>query len=132
MRSSKAHWGYSDVQLADWEQELTIDEAHLQACRVFSAQLAGALVGFYSLAFAERRIYMENLFVAPACMSKGYGKALFDHAVEQARDAGGLELWLRADPHAAAFYNRMGMRQVGLTPGSGPGRFLPLMLAPLV
>ena len=81
MRRSKAHWGYSAEQLAAWEQELTISDAHLKTFEVVAAKTDGELVGFYSLAFAERRVYMENLFVEPELIGKGYGRQLYAHAL---------------------------------------------------
>ena len=132
MRASKAHWGYAPELLRQWEQELTIGSAHLAQYLVRKAMAEEQLVAFFSLAFAERRCYMENLFVNPLQMGKGYGKAMYREAVIQAKEQGALELWLRADPHATDFYLHMGMRQVGLAPGSAPGRYLPLMLCTLV
>jgi hypothetical protein len=43
-----------------------------------------------------------------------------------ARVRGGRVMGVDADPFAAPFYKRMGMREIGVSPsGSIPGRFLP-------
>lgn len=133
MQESKAYWGYTPEQLLAWRDELTLGPEHWERHVVYAASAGEELLGFYSLAFAEKRensarVKMENLFVAPAAMGRGTGRQLFDHAVALARTRGSLELWLEADPHAAAFYQRMGMQQTGLVPGASPGRYLPLMI----
>ena len=131
MRRAKAHWGYDADLLRSWEAELTIDLQHLDTHRVMCAATQEGIVGFCSLSYVDVRCKMENLFVEPRAIGQGYGRALFAHALQEARDAGTVELWLEADPHARSFYEHMGMRVVGLVPGSAAGRHLPLMIMPL-
>jgi len=48
-------------------------------------------------------------------MGRGIGRALFKHALEQARKLGHRTLKIEADPNAEGFYKRMGARHVGAT-----------------
>jgi GNAT superfamily N-acetyltransferase len=63
-------------------------------------------------------------------MGRGVGRALFEHALEQARRLGHRTLRIEADPNAEGFYTRMGARHVGVTVTNieGQRRELPLLL----
>ena len=63
-------------------------------------------------------------------MHRGVGRALFQHAVEQASKLGHHEIKIEADPNAAGFYERMGAKRIGVnvTEIEGRPRELPLML----
>jgi GNAT superfamily N-acetyltransferase len=53
-----------------------------------------------------------DLYVAPACQRRGIGRALLDHALVDAREAGyrAASLWTGEASAAAAFYERLGWR----------------------
>ena len=60
-------------------------------------------------------------------MGRGIGRALFEHAVEQARRLGSHALKIESDPNAEGFYKRMGAHRVGetITAIDGQRRELP-------
>lgn len=71
----------------------------------------------------------ERVFAA---QGRGAGRALFEHALEQARAAGPGTVRIEADPGAAGFYARMGARRTGHRPApmdGAPARALPLFEA---
>jgi len=128
MRQSKAYWGYSAAQLKAWESELLISEAHIIDYIVFKLIIGGKVLGFYSLLPRDgQQIWMENLFIHPSLIGKGYGSSLLQHAVEESKKRGFQEMGLEADPNAVSFYLRKGFSVIGQTPTSIPGRFMPLM-----
>ncbi|MEM6639043.1 MAG: GNAT family N-acetyltransferase [Pseudomonadota bacterium] len=130
---SKGHWPYSAEFLAACRDELTYTAAQIESENtrfVVAETRAGAAPdGFYLLTFGRsRHCELNALFIRPACIGQGLGRALFAHAVAVARAAAVSEIELHADPYAEAFYAAMGARTVGYVPsGSWPGRELPLM-----
>lgn len=53
------------------------------------------------------------MFVDPAFVGRGVGRALMDHAVALARELGHDSLTIVADPNAEGFYRRMGAQRIG-------------------
>lgn len=51
---------------------------------------------------------LDHLWVVPEKFGTGIGRALFQHALQQAEALGAEFLELEADPHAVGFYERMG------------------------
>jgi predicted N-acetyltransferase YhbS len=96
------------------------------------AELAGAPLGFYALGLEDGVLALDSLFVEPAWLGCGIGRALWRHAVAAGRALGHGSMRVVADPHAAGFYSRMGAVPIG---GEGsdfaPGRVLPVFRARL-
>ena len=71
----------------------------------------------------------DHLWIIPAAMGRGIGRALFEHSVTQARDRGFNSIKIEADPNAEAFYRHLGAERVGTRIGevAGERRELPLM-----
>jgi predicted N-acetyltransferase YhbS len=92
----------------------------------------GAPVGFYALGLEAGALALDGLFVEPAWLGRGIGRALWQHAVAAGRALGHATMRIVADPNAAGFYRRMGAVAVG---GEGsdfaPGRVLPVFRARL-
>jgi len=127
---SKAHWQYDDAFLADARQDLTFQpEKFLPDFLVYVLELDSELLGFCSLIpQQEAKIELHDLFVEPQYIGKGYGKQLWDYAVNFARESGFQTLVLTADPNAEPFYARQGAVRIGLKASSvRPDRSLPLM-----
>jgi len=125
---SKAHWGYDAAFLEACRAELTLSAADLRAAGLAVAERAGAFAGVVQVSSEGAEADLLKLFVDPPAMGAGVGRALFDWAVEAAREAGAARLLIEADPDAAPFYERIGARRIGDAPsGSIPGRRLPLL-----
>jgi GNAT superfamily N-acetyltransferase len=112
-RSSKAYWGYSDEFMRRWDYDDEITEQFITDRHVFCADANGALAGFYALSDERPNPRLEHLWVAPGIIGRGVGRALFDHAVEQASSRGASSIVVHADPHVAPFYEPLGARRVG-------------------
>jgi GNAT superfamily N-acetyltransferase len=63
-------------------------------------------------------------------MGRGFGRALFEHAVEQARALGLASFEIEADPNAEGFYLHMGAKRIGtnVSEMDGARRELPLLI----
>lgn len=131
-KSSKAFWGYSKSQLELWAGELTITPAYIKEFLVFKLVSTDVVLAYISLHPGEDGRYkLENLFVLPTYIGKGFGKQLLEHARQQCTALGARLLWLESDPHATAFYLKQGFTVTGQRESSIPGRFLPIMEMPL-
>lgn len=127
---SKAHWGYSPSFMEACREELTYSGTQLgDADHTFAvAERAGQLAGFYALGkVSAAEVELEALFVEPAHIGSGVGRALMGHAVAEAARRGADTLVIQGDPNAAAFYKAAGCVRVGARESASiPGRMLPL------
>ena len=112
-RESKAHWGYSESDMAAWQDELTISPASIESRPTFIAEIDGNIVGFFQLACARERIEIDHFWVLPACMGRGVGRALLARAADEAALLGFSELDIDADPNASEFYLACGASDTG-------------------
>ena len=120
-RRSKAHWGYTPEQLANWWSQLALTAEDL-ACRpAYAAIGAAGPVGFYTLRPQSGSWELDNLWVVPECIGQGVGRMLFEHALRVAAAGGALEVTIDADPYAEAFYLHCGAVRRGEVAAPIPG-----------
>jgi len=106
--------------------ELVVTPEQLAARRAHVAEVAGAVVGFYTLLAASGEDFeLEHLFVDPARLGHGIGSRLVRHSCRVARSAGARTLVVQSDPNAAGFYRALGATLIGEIPSSIPGRMIP-------
>ncbi len=134
-RRSKRHWGYDDNFMRLAAEELTVrpDDLSRGSFIVVESETE-ELLGFYALEeLNDHSGELAMLFVEPAHIGTGLGRALISDAVERAILMGWTTLRIEADPFAAPFYERMGAVLLGSVPsGSIPDRKLPLYQLNLV
>jgi GNAT superfamily N-acetyltransferase len=128
---AKAHWGYDSQFMTAATRLLRIHEDQIGAGRVLAALRDAAPVpcGVAAIVPLRRPRWFElsHLFVAPESFGFGIGRALFDAAVALAADQGATHVSILSDPHAAAFYEKLGARRCGEAPsGVERNRMLPL------
>lgn len=127
---SKAHWGYSPEFLQACKDELTYTADEVQSDRFLFvvAEMEATRAGFYALTRLSRvEVEFEALFVDPAFIGRGYGRALMDHAKTRASSWGASRMIIQGDPNAEAFYRAAGGVLSGRREsGSIRGRYLPL------
>ena len=128
-RRAKASWGYPPELLARWADDLRIDAADIVADIVLVGRIQDtAIAGFARLAARPDHTQLKDLWVEPASMGSGVGRALWEAAVAHARTLPFDELRFAADPNAEAFYVHMGAHRTGYAPSEVvDGRTLPLM-----
>jgi len=127
-QQSKAHWGYSKEQLKKWEADLTISPDYITTHTVFKLILNSEIVGYYSLKEVNNNtIELDNLFIQPAQIGKGYGGLLLKDAIMKSKQKGHSIMKLYADPHATDFYLKKEFVITGKLETSIPNRYLPIM-----
>jgi ribosomal protein S18 acetylase RimI-like enzyme len=127
--AAKRHWGYPERWIEAWRGILTMGPEFIAANIAYCALEDDCVVGFYVLTTEHDGVHLDHLWIIPAAMRRGIGRALFEHAVHQARAAGFDSIRIEADPNAEAFYERMGAKRVGTSVGEveGEKRELPVM-----
>lgn len=118
---AKRYWGYPEHWIKHWESDLTISSDFILDNHVYVAEEDGQIQGFYALIVSGDRAELDHMWVAPACIGTGVGKALFLDAMERAAALKVLAVEISADPNAAGFYRRMGATDVGETDASFDG-----------
>lgn len=125
-------WGYDSDFMEACRGELSIDPSDLRYTSIAVAEQDGGLAGVAQIKVTGSDADLLKLFVEPAVLRSGIGRALFAWAADLATSQGADRLLIEADPDAAPFYRRMGARDVGLAPsGSIPGRTLPKLVKDL-
>ena len=110
---AKAHWGYPQRWMDLWRITLTIDPGTIRDQEVFVALQDGRRVGFYALIGHPPALDLDQLWVRPEWIGRGFGRALVEHALARAAALGASRVDVQAEPHAEGFYLRMGARRVG-------------------
>jgi GNAT superfamily N-acetyltransferase len=125
---SKRRWGYDEAFMAAITPVMTLTPDDLATARVEVLESGDRLLGFLRLVREAEHAWLEDLFVEPQAVGQGYGRLLFERAVELARADGYRSLRFESDPHAEPFYLQMGAQRIGMSRvASVPGRSVPLM-----
>lgn len=113
--AAKRHWGYPEAWIARWKDALTVTPAYVGDHSVFVAAEAESdrPRGFYALSMEGSTAVLDHLWIEPEWIGRGVGRKLFSHAVQTARVEGAARLEIDSDPHAEAFYRRMGAIRIG-------------------
>ena len=127
---AKRHWGYPEHWIQSWREILTMRPEFIAANTTYCAMEGDRAVGFYILTIESDGLHLDHLWIAPAAMGRGIGRALFKHAIEQAKGLGFQAIKIEADPNAEGFYQRMGAKRLGVnvTEIEGERRELPLLI----
>jgi GNAT superfamily N-acetyltransferase len=134
MLRSKASWGYDEAFMKACANVLKITPERIQRELVFVLEDAGQLVGMLGLApVGQAEAELSDLFVEPDQKRRGYGRQLFEYAMQVARERGWRRVSILSDPFAERFYLSMGAQRVGTAPSDAgiPGRVLPLLAVDL-
>ncbi|WP_439478990.1 GNAT family N-acetyltransferase [Chryseobacterium aquaticum] len=127
-KKSKAHWGYSDEQIEKWSQDLMITKDYIKKSEVYKLSLNDKIIAYYSyLNINENTVKLDNLFVVPEEMRKGYGKMLMNDCINKTKKEKTAKIILEADPNAEKFYEGFGFLKISQIETSIKNRFLPVM-----
>ena len=127
-KKSKAYWGYSNEQIEDWSPFLTITEEYIGTNSVFNLMLDNQIIGYYSFFHeSENSIKLDNLFVLPDFIGKGFGKLLMNDFLVRLQDLSVQKVVLNSEPNAKSFYIKFGFVKIGQIETSIKDRYLPIM-----
>ena len=124
---SMGHWDHAPDYLAAATELMDLSPDDLLRDEAWVALVDGAIAGFYRLSRDGDRFEIEEFHLEPPMIGRGIGRAMFLHATERAREAGGRWLVWSTDANALGFYLRMGGEVIG-TEASGIEGDAPLTL----
>lgn len=128
---SKGYWKYPPEALAGWRGDLVVRLEPRERRPALVAEEAGEVAGFCQLVLEEELPELAHLWVRPAWIGRGVGRALLRRAGARLRELGHARMRIDADPNAEAFYLRCGATRQGEVaapiPGD-PGRVRPQLL----
>jgi GNAT superfamily N-acetyltransferase len=129
-RSSLSNPGDRSVLLANPDAlEFSLPAESEGRSRVAIAE-DGRILGFATPVNSRGVIELEDLFVDPDWMGRGVGRALVADIVEIARNGGIRSIEVTANPHAMAFYERIGfVADDEVETRFGPARWMHLSVA---
>jgi ribosomal protein S18 acetylase RimI-like enzyme len=125
--AAKRHWGYPEEWMALWRDDLTYTPARFDTEQILVAEIDQEVAGFAALRCDGDDAELEGLWVDPARMGRGAGRALLAAAVDAAIAAGAAVMIIVADPNAVGFYEEAGACCIGWTASRPAGRRLPRM-----
>jgi N-acetylglutamate synthase-like GNAT family acetyltransferase len=127
-KKSKAHWGYSEKQILQWNDNLTISKHYIENNPVFKLIDNNTIIGYYSYIIEENKnVKLDNLFVLPEYIGKGFGKYLVNNFLNRMRSEKVKKIILDSEPSVEEFYLKMGFKKIGQFETSIKKRFMPIM-----
>jgi N-acetylglutamate synthase-like GNAT family acetyltransferase len=127
--AAKRHWGYPENWIEHWKDDLTITPDFIANNEMYVAINGEEIAGCCALVLSDSRAELEHMWIRPAHMGNGVGRALFQQIVERATTLDAKAVELSADPNAEGFYQRMGATRIGEVRSEieGQPRVLPRM-----
>ncbi|KAF2337931.1 GNAT family N-acetyltransferase [Flavobacterium ginsenosidimutans] len=127
-KKSKAYWGYSDEQMEKWNNNLTITRDYIEENPVFNLIDENQIIGYYSyLRLENNQVKLDNLFILPEYIGKGFGSFLMNDFLERMRNEKCQKIILDSEPNAEQFYQKIGFTKIGEFETSIKNRFMPIM-----
>ena len=128
---AKAHWGYDRALVEEWARGGDFEPESLRARLVYVAEVDGAPAGWAALIPRGEVGWLEDLWVEPAWIGQGLGRALFEHVAAEARRLGARRLEWEAEPNAQGFYEHLGGAYVRDSEETEWGRVLQVLAVEL-
>ncbi|WP_264564958.1 GNAT family N-acetyltransferase [Flavobacterium sp. N3904] len=127
-KRSKAYWGYSEEQILQWNDNLTISKDYIETNFTFKLVSDTKVIGYYSYVIeGEKNVKLDNLFLLPEYIGKGFGKYLVDDFLKRMRNENFEKILLDSEPYAEAFYLKFGFKKIGEFETSIKNRFMPIL-----
>jgi N-acetylglutamate synthase-like GNAT family acetyltransferase len=127
-KKSKAYWGFSEDILKEWEHLLTITKDYIEKNKVYKLVQNEQIIGYYSyFSTDENTIKLDNIFILPEFIGKGFGKILMNDFLKNIKQIGIIKVTLDAEPNAEKFYMTFGFETIGQLESSIKDRYLPIM-----
>ena len=105
---SESHWGYNSDFMEKFKRIYLITEEFIADHPTYMLKENETIIGFYGIMQSDSEVSLEYLFIEPAFIGKGYGRILWNHALEEYRKLGISEFSIITSPEARGFYFRLG------------------------
>ncbi len=104
---SESYWGYDSDFMDRFKKIYLITEEFILNNPTYILKDDEKIIGFYGLLLYDE-VSLEYLFIEPMYIGKGYGKMLWNHALEECKKLGIKEFTIITSPDARGFYLRLG------------------------
>jgi GNAT superfamily N-acetyltransferase len=128
---AKAHWGYDRDLVEEWAHGGDFEPERLRRRLLYVAEEDGLPVGWAALIPRGEVGWLEDLWVEPAWIGRGLGRALFELVATEAKQRGARRLEWEAEPNAQGFYEHMGGAYVRDSEETEWGRVLQVLAVEL-
>ncbi len=110
---SKKHWGYDEEILDQMKDYLSVPVTRIENEIVYTMYKDDDLIGFFSLTHQDRKECLEDFFLLPNYIGKGYGKKMWRYMLEVAANNFIMNIHFESEPLAEGFYEKMGAVKIG-------------------
>ena len=110
-----------------WNNNLTISKEYINKNQVFKLLNDNKIIGYYSYTIDEKKVKLDNLFILPEHIGKGFGKFLINDFLKRMREEKFKRIILNSEPNAEKFYLKVGFKKIGEFETSIKKRFMPIM-----
>ncbi|GAA0774099.1 GNAT family N-acetyltransferase [Clostridium subterminale] len=111
--NSEAYWGYDEEYMESFKNTYGVSENYISNYPTFLMEDNQIIVGFYSILMNVGETELEYFFINPNYIGKGYGKLLWNHVIENAKNLNIKQLEIVTSPEAIDFYIKMGAVKIG-------------------
>lgn len=107
---SESYWGYDSHFMDKFKELYLVTEDFIKNNPTYVLKEKDTIIGFYGILLDDIEASLEYLFIEPKYIGKGYGKILWNHALEECQKLGISEFTIITSPDARGFYLRLGAR----------------------
>ena len=126
--AAKRHWNYPEEWIQMWAEDLTITREYVLTNNVYKLLATNKeIIGFCAIEDYKNYFEVGHLWILPAFMGLGHGKALLNHSIKSSLCEYHLHIDVIADPNAESFYAKCGFETIEQVSGQPQGRKLPKM-----
>ena len=126
-KKSKAYWNYSEEQIEKWSDALTISSEYISENETYKLVIDDQIIGYYSFVVNDCIATLDNMFISPEYIGRGFGKILMNDFMERISKTENKKIVLEAEPNAESFYKKFGFTVTSKIESSIKERFLPIM-----
>jgi GNAT superfamily N-acetyltransferase len=113
--SSEASFGYGEQYVQIFKSIYKVTEKSISSNPTYVLQEGCNINGFYSLHIENRDASLKYLFIEPASIGMGFGKALWKHMVYTCKGLEVEKVIIAANPKIKDFYIKMGAEMIDET-----------------
>ncbi|WDV48091.1 GNAT family N-acetyltransferase [Clostridiaceae bacterium M8S5] len=105
---SESYWGYDSDFMDKFKEIYLITQEFIINNPTYILKNDDKIIGFYGLLINDDEVSLEYLFIEPMYIGIGYGKMLWNHALEECKKLGIREFTIITSPDARGFYLKLG------------------------
>lgn len=110
---SEAYWGYDSNYIDRFKEIYKVNQEFIKNNPTYIIKDNEEIIGFYGILVGEKESSLEYFFIEPKYIGKGYGRLLWNHAIDTCKKLSIKEFEIVTSPQAKEFYIKMGAKLQG-------------------